>query len=452
MLIWAPWMTEDMAASVTIKAFEAEWRDVADGCGFNCEGCGVKNIQWRFIGRAVEIEYACGMLPADRPEYHRYGWYYVSPIGTAHHFSVTNKTMTDPAPRTLNGTEWTLVSMHGEPALTEQAVTLSFPNPNEFSGYAGCNYYSGIYATSEMNFNINEGIIERTTQICVNAETVMQQETAYLTALASAVSYQANDSRLEITDDSGKNLVFTRKLPPPVDPNLVGSEWILVSMVGHMLLEDTRITLDFDEYNAGGYAGCNHYGGRYAAANQGALSFTEFTVTAQACESPQGVMEQEAAYIEAINAVTGYQTNADLLELRDDSGAVNLIYERKEDLPMNPARLVDTQWQLVSLTGKPLTGDAVITLTFFTDKEAGGHAACRDYTATYEAEGDNIGFPMLSMSGDDCDIDSELWQQESAYIDLFDRITNYRLSENQLEIISVRNEVLVFIPLQKEQE
>jgi hypothetical protein len=67
---WAPWMTEASAKDSAKTAFEAKWKGVIDGCGFNCDGCGVKEATKILFGYAVEVEYACGLLPADSKQYH----------------------------------------------------------------------------------------------------------------------------------------------------------------------------------------------------------------------------------------------------------------------------------------------------------------------------------------------------------------------------------------------
>ncbi|TFG67279.1 MAG: META domain-containing protein [Anaerolineales bacterium] len=238
----------------------------------------------------------------------------------------------------------------------------------------------------------------------------------------------------------------------PTPAVLSGTEWILTTMDETILIPDTNITLRFDDSHASGYAGCNNYGASYNRSEQHRLSFPEFSITAMACLTPEGVMAQEKAYTDALGAVAAYQMADDRLDLIDTAGEVRLVYAPKVHYTMNPGDLVGTAWQLVSLKGDRLYGNATITMSILSDTELEGHAACRDYQATYKAQDDTIRFLLLSMLGESCLDNEALMQQESAYIDLFDRMTNIRFSENQLELISVRDEVLVFIPMQKEEE
>ncbi|TSC92019.1 MAG: hypothetical protein CEN90_134 [Parcubacteria group bacterium Licking1014_17] len=82
--VWAPWITKGYAESIVSERFSAKWQGVGDGCGFNCKGCGVKESHRTLFGITVKIEYACGMLPSDSPEYHRIDSVFVSFLGTVH--------------------------------------------------------------------------------------------------------------------------------------------------------------------------------------------------------------------------------------------------------------------------------------------------------------------------------------------------------------------------------
>ena len=84
LVAWAPWITNTSSERVVSERFTAEWQGVSDGCGFNCKGCGIKESQRTLFGVNVKIEYACGMLPSDSPEYHKTDNVFVSFLGTVH--------------------------------------------------------------------------------------------------------------------------------------------------------------------------------------------------------------------------------------------------------------------------------------------------------------------------------------------------------------------------------
>jgi hypothetical protein len=84
LLIFAPWITPGYAEETVVRNFETGWEGIADGCGFNCEGCGIVQSERVPFGYRVQIEYACGMLPADLPEFHHRADAFVSLFGTVH--------------------------------------------------------------------------------------------------------------------------------------------------------------------------------------------------------------------------------------------------------------------------------------------------------------------------------------------------------------------------------
>lgn len=235
--------------------------------------------------------------------------------------------------------------------------------------------------------------------------------------------------------------------PPGDQASLDGSEWILSKLMGDDLAPGTQITLGFAEGRAGGFAGCNAYGGAYLA-GAGALSISALEMTAQACVEPLGVMAQEAAYLGALQQAAAYRLTGNRLEIEDDAGRLLLVLARKVRAEMDPADLLRTEWQLVSLNGAGPVEGTSITLAFLDDSHATGIAGCRQYAATYEARGDEIRFLSQAMSGDDtCLTDEALYRQEGQYTDALTWATNYRLGEDRLEIDTARGELLVFEPL-----
>ena len=116
---------------------------------------------------------------------------------------------------------------------------------------------------------------------------------------------------------------------------LAGTSWELISLNGKDLIEGTAITLEFTETYLGGQMGCNGYGGSpdsgsYQAKRNGAFTLEHpFAVTVQLCAEPEGIIEQEAAYIEALMTASRYQVLDNHLEIEDESGEMILIFHRK---------------------------------------------------------------------------------------------------------------------------
>ena len=100
------------------------------------------------------------------------------------------------------------------------------------------------------------------------------------------------------------------------------TEWVLESLNGEPLLEDTNITLEFNDDGLGGYAGCNMYGSPYKATAT-SLSVESIYSDAQACNTPTGVMQQEEAYRLALYQAATYYITDNRLELANGAGDCN---------------------------------------------------------------------------------------------------------------------------------
>jgi heat shock protein HslJ len=117
--------------------------------------------------------------------------------------------------------------------------------------------------------------------------------------------------------------------------DLVGAQWVLVSLNGESLIEGTEITLNFEKEFLGGFMGCNRYGGgpdsgKYIVTDDGTLTIPhQIAVTVQLCSTPEGIMEQEAAYIEALRSAASYRVVDDRLEIDNAAGETILVFARK---------------------------------------------------------------------------------------------------------------------------
>jgi heat shock protein HslJ len=244
-------------------------------------------------------------------------------------------------------------------------------------------------------------------------------------------------------------LAFDRKRPPPVDPSLVDTEWMLISLQGEGLLDGSQITLNLGPVGYDGFSGCNRYGGEYEAADGGVLLTGEIMITEMECPTPE-LTDQEQTYVEALGNATGYRVMDDRLEIDDGAGETILTYVRKEEVSMDPANLLGTQWRLLSLNGSDLVEGSSITLAFHNEYRVSGYAGCRDYVATYQASGNDMGFVFFSMIEADCPMLEVLQEQEGQFTSALGWTSDYRLGEGRLEIVTERGEVLVFEALPEE--
>jgi len=226
-------------------------------------------------------------------------------------------------------------------------------------------------------------------------------------------------------------------------PDLEGSEWVLSSLNGGIPLQDTQITLAFETDTAGGFGGCNAYGGSYTRQGD-ALSIDEIASTAQACLEPEGVMEQESAYLDALWDVVSYRVADERLELLDDSGAVRLVYTRQQVFEGDPAQLVGTTWRLVTLNGSPF-GEGMTYSIAFEEDSYSGLAGCRHFEGDYQAGDGEIGFPSTFMLETECPgADDDYYAREGQFTDSLTWAQHWRIRDDRLEIHTAGGGVLVF--------
>jgi len=240
----------------------------------------------------------------------------------------------------LEGTLWKLdsyLNSQGEPAdvLPDTEIAIEFKD-GQVNGSAGCNAYFAPYETDGNSLTL--GAIGSTLMACEPA--VNDQETQYLVALKSAASYQVTDDKLQIANTDGETvLTFSVLEPTP----LTGTTWRLAGYNDGKggfvsVLSGTEITVLFgDDGSLSGTAGCNRYTASYEVEGE-TFSIGPAGVTRMMCAEPEGIMEQESAYLAALESVAAYQTKGDLLELRDADGMRLASYTTETKIGMaNPA-------------------------------------------------------------------------------------------------------------------
>jgi heat shock protein HslJ len=230
---------------------------------------------------------------------------------------------------------------------------------------------------------------------------------------------------------------------PDKGVDLDGTEWVLASLDGESPLKDTQITLAFEDGVAGGFAGCNAYGTQYTT-DRDALLIQMIESTAQACLEPEGVMEQESAYLDALWNVVSFQITENRLELMDGSGKVRLVYTRQEAFEGDPAKLVGTEWQLATLNGSLVGEDMTYTIAFEEDRYR-GLAGCRHFEGDYQAGDGEIGFLSTSMVEAECPgAEDGYYVREGQYTDNLTWARHWRIRDDQLEIQTAQGDNLVF--------
>lgn len=110
----------------------------------------------------------------------------------------------------LPGTQWVLATLGGKPPLSGTAPSAEF-TADQISGSAGCNNYFATYEVSGSDITISD--VGSTEMWCMEPEGLMDQEQAFLAALASAASHRLAGARLELLDATGRVILTFEPRP-----------------------------------------------------------------------------------------------------------------------------------------------------------------------------------------------------------------------------------------------
>lgn len=221
-------------------------------------------------------------------------------------------------PKALEGTAWVLASLPGRTLVRGEPATLRFESGNA-QGSDGCNRYGVPVTVKGSSIEISaRGVSTR--MAC--APEVMAQADAFMAALGSAKTYRVAGERLELLAGDGSPLaVFA-----PQSQALAGTAWRVTGINNGKqavvsVLGDSTVTMTFGaEGQANGSAGCNRYTARYEA-DGSRLRFQAPATTRMMCANEE-LMQQEQAFLKALESVATLRREANRIELRDSSGAL----------------------------------------------------------------------------------------------------------------------------------
>lgn len=103
------------------------------------------------------------------------------------------------------------------------------------------------------------------------------------------------------------------------DP-LLGTAWLLNQYGGNDILPNgNQPSITFSGGLASGNSGCNGWQGNYTIDGTN-LTFGELTGSEIFCENPEGIMEQEDAFLQMLGDAASYELNGDQLTIFTSSG------------------------------------------------------------------------------------------------------------------------------------
>ncbi len=105
------------------------------------------------------------------------------------------------------------------------------------------------------------------------------------------------------------------------------THWVLEQINGQPVIDDTLPTLSFrGDQEVGGYASCNTFFGTYVSKDN-TVTITGLSYTEMGCV---GVMDQETAYLAALESAKTYRIEDGKLLLFDAAGDAVLVFSPKD--------------------------------------------------------------------------------------------------------------------------
>jgi heat shock protein HslJ len=212
----------------------------------------------------------------------------------------------------LEGVPWVLVDGIDVEGWEDAAPSATFES-ERVSGSTGCNRYNASHTVDEDALEL--AAIVSTRMACVPPRD--EVERAFLGALERVAGWRVDADELVLVDVDDEELLRFGAATPVGSSSVTG---VLRGDAFVSAIAGTEITATFsDEGELSGSAGCNTYTATYTT-DGGAIEITPPAATKKLCPDPEGVMEQEAAYLEGLASAARYRVDGGALELSTADG------------------------------------------------------------------------------------------------------------------------------------
>jgi heat shock protein HslJ len=317
----------------------------------------------------------------------------------------------------LEGVNWVLTGyLNGDgefvKPLPDHEATARFED-GSVSGNTGCNSHFSNYELDGQALTI--GAVGMTEMYCFPDE-LMAQEADFLATLGQVATWGLEGADLQLRDKSGTLLLsFSTREPVP----LIGTYWRLTSFYDgqggvRSVLAGTEITATLSEDGQlSGSAGCNSY---FAAVEVSGSTITlsgPVGSTRMACGEPEGIMDQEGAFLTALEKIATYEIEADSLTLFDAGGEPVLSLTAVEPTP-----LVDMPWKVIGYNNGRGGVTSVLLGT--------------ELTATFGADGRVTGSSGITEMF--CSEPEGIMDQEAEYLAALSTATTYSIEGDRLQL------------------
>ncbi len=220
----------------------------------------------------------------------------------------------------FEGVPWTVTSGIDVAGWEAYAPSATFAD-GTVSGSTGCNRFTAPYTIDGDTLEI--GTAARTEMACPAPAGAV--ENAFADALEHVAGWRMEGAELVLAgEDGGELLRFG-------EPSPAGAWEATAFLIGDGVsspMPGTEVTAVFEDGTLSGSAGCNTYRATYET-GRGTITIGEPAATMMACPDPDGVMEQEQAYLSALPLAVAYRVEGTQLSLLTADGTFVATYQRK---------------------------------------------------------------------------------------------------------------------------
>jgi len=230
----------------------------------------------------------------------------------------------------LEGFNWVLRSYENKGTMSDLPGDVRIDalfEGGRVGGSSGVNTYSAPYELSGSSLTIGPAVAT----MMAGPEDVMAIEQAYLDALQRAASFTATEDAFTIYDGDGTGLlVYGMEETLPI----TGITWKVTGYnngkggVVSTIVGSELTAVFYEDGMVSGSSGVNTFSGEYAL-DGNEITLSTLAVTEMASEDPE-LMEQEAAYLAAMQSAAVFIIRGNRLELRREDGALAVTYKASE--------------------------------------------------------------------------------------------------------------------------
>ncbi len=269
---------------------------------------------------------------------------------------------------------WRLTRLVGAAVPARVGIELAFLPSGRVTGSGGCNDLEGTW-TYLGGDRLSMGDLTATRTSCPGAGG--RDERRFIQQLFLVTTFTLDGRELTMLTTEGQRLVF--RADGRTGSELVG-EWVLTAVGGAPAADLPRSTLSIAEGGSlSGTAGCNSFRGRYT------IDDTEIRVRrvlAGLGTCADHVMEQEVAFLAALEAGGSWSVDGDTLTIRDAGGDMSLTLRAVRPVMHG---LTGTDWMIAGIT-EGATASADTTIRFEDDGTLSGWGGCNTYRGQWSLD------------------------------------------------------------------